>query len=88
MRKYIIYGGKYEGEDVDLPCHGEVEGEFIDVVEIAINAAMAEYDVDPFRTIDDIMEEEDVSYEVAMKIYSQEREDAIDYFVEPVDQDV
>jgi hypothetical protein len=86
MAKYEIFGGKFRDDLSFGGVHEFENGD--DALEAAYAHACRVYDKDPFRTLLEIQEEEEASEEQAREIYEAERDEALDYYVLNLDEEV
>ena len=84
MEEYNLFWGLLD--DVNMSSKvAEFESE-IDANEAAYKLACEEYDKRPVRTVLEIMDEDEVSEEVAQEIYADEKEENIEWYADPLNE--
>lgn len=84
MEEYNLFWGLLD--DVNLSSKvAEFESE-MDADYAAYKLACEEYDKRPLRTVPEIMDEDEVSEEIAQEIYADEKEENIEWYADPLNE--
>lgn len=82
MEEYNLFWGLLDDDEMSSKV-AEFESE-LDADTAAYDLACEEYNKRPLRTVEEIMEENEVSEEVALDIFADEREENIEWYADPV----
>ena len=86
---YSIFSGLGGGFN-SLSFTEKFEGSYEDAMRLAEQKAIEEYEsyvgLHGLRTVDDIMEEDDVDQEIAEEIYNEEMQSWIDFYVKEYEE--
>lgn len=84
MEEYNLFWGLLDDDNVSSKV-AEFESE-MDADYAAYKLACEEYDKRPLRTVPEIMDEDEVSEEVAQEIYADEKEENIEWYADPLNE--
>lgn len=82
MEEYNLFWGLLDDDEMSSKV-AEFESE-LDADTAAYDLACEEYNKRPLRTVEEIMDEDEVSEDIAADIYADEREENIEWYADPV----
>lgn len=84
MEEYNLFWGLLDDDNMSSKV-AEFKSE-MDADYAAYKLACEEYDKRPLRTVPEIMDEDEVSEEIAQEIYADEKEENIEWYADPLDE--
>ena len=84
MEEYNLFWGLLDDDNMSSKV-AEFESE-MDADYAAYKLACEGYDRRPLRTVPEIMDEDEVSEEVAQEIYADEKEENIEWYADPLNE--
>lgn len=84
MEEYNLFWGLLDDDNMSSKV-AEFESE-MDADDAAYKLACEEYDKRPLRTVPEIMDEDEVSEEIAQEIYADEKEENIEWYADPLNE--